>query len=92
MTFPATGVNPAPPIRGMALNEGRDVIRRARKINVVPGRATIRTVVATNLDGTGQGKALDVKGSGDAGWPRAGYTSSARSAWPVRGCRFGSGR
>lgn len=66
LTFLGLGVDPSTPTWGLALNEGRDFIRRAWWISVFPGVAIVFTVLALNLFGDGLRDALDVRGVGDA--------------------------
>lgn len=65
LTFLGLGVDPTTPTWGLALNEGRDFVRRAWWISVFPGVAIVFTVLALNLFGDGLRDALDVRGVGD---------------------------
>jgi peptide/nickel transport system permease protein len=65
LTFLGLGVDPSTPTWGLALNEGRDFVRRAWWISVFPGLAIVFTVLALNLFGDGLRDAFDVRGVGD---------------------------
>ncbi len=65
LTFLGIGVNPSTPTWGLALNEGRDFIRRAWWISAFPGLAIMFTVLALNLLGDGLRDALDIKSVGE---------------------------
>ncbi len=65
LTFLGLGVDPTTPTWGLALNEGRDFVRRAWWISVFPGVAIVFTVLALNLFGDGLRDAFDVRGVGD---------------------------
>ncbi|MEZ4569402.1 MAG: ABC transporter permease [Thermomicrobiales bacterium] len=66
LTFLGLGVDPTTPTWGLALNEGRTLVRRAWWISVFPGVAIVFTVLALNLFGDGLRDALDVRGVGDS--------------------------
>lgn len=62
LTFLGLGVDPSTPTWGLALNEGRDFVRRAWWISVFPGLAIVFTVLSLNLFGDGLRDTLDVRG------------------------------